>query len=120
MDKKQWKTRIKKACIQAGTYKPFFDHIIDTLADILEKRDHANEQFLASGNNPVISHTNKAGATNLVKNPLLQAVNELNASALNYWRELGLTPAGLRKIDESALKDQKKDAFADALSKIIG
>lgn len=120
MTQKRWKAKIKKACIEAGTYKPFFDNVIDTLADILEKRDRANEQFLTSGNNPVISHTNKAGAKNLVKNPLLQTVTELNTSALAYWRDLGLTPAGLKKIDDSALKPQRKDAFSDALSAIIG
>lgn len=119
MEKKKWKAKIKKACNEAGTYQPFFDSVIDTLADILEKRDRANDLFLASGNNPVISHTNKAGATNLVKNPLLQAVNELNASALTYWRDMGLTPAGLKKIDDSALKNTQKDAFTDTLSKLF-
>lgn len=93
--------------------------MIDTLSDILEKRDRANEQFMASGNNAVISHTNKAGATNLTKNPLLQAVTELNASALSYWRDLGLTPAGLKKINDSALKNVKKDNFTETLSKLF-
>lgn len=119
MTKKQWKTKIKKSCTEAGVYQPIFDHVIDTLADILEKRDKANEQFENSGANAVISHVNKAGAKNLIKNPLLVAVNDLNSTALAYWRELGLTPAGLKKIDDSALKVKKKDAFSETLGKLF-
>lgn len=119
MTKKRWKTKIKKACIEAGTYQPFFDSVIDTLADILDKRDRANEKFEEEGSEPVIEYTNKAGATNTVKNPLLQTINELNANALTYWRDLGLTPAGLKKIDETALKYKPKDTFTDTLSKLF-
>lgn len=112
-----WKRRIRKACEDAGTYEPHFDYVIETLAGILENRDKAQKQFKDSGANPVIAHTNKGGATNLVKNPALIAINDCNQQALAYWRDLGLTPAGLKKIRGEA-GEQKKSALAMALDEM--
>lgn len=120
MKRRTWEKRIKEACKAAGTYKPFFDNVICTLAGILEKRDEAEEYYEESGGTPVVEYTNKNGSTNMVKNPALVVWDDLNKSALVYWKDLGLTPAGLKKIDDTALKNQKKDAFADALSNILG
>lgn len=118
MTKRAWKFKIKKACEDAGTYRPYFDSVITTLADILEKRDKAQEQFEKSGGNAIIKHTNKSGATNLEQNPALRLINDLNRDALQYWRDLGLTPAGLKKINESAMQKQKTSALAEALRAI--
>lgn len=113
--KRTWVRKIRKACQEAGTYRPFFDITIATLADIMEMRDDAMEQYLASGAKPVVVHTNKAKERNLVKNPALIAVDDLNKTALAYWRDLGLTPAGLKRISEDAMKVQKTSALAEAL-----
>ena len=118
MKKKTWKSRIKSACTAAGTYRPFFDPVIDTLAGILEKRDAAEESYKKSGGNAMIRHTNKAGAVNVELNPALRLVNDLNRDALAYWRDLGLTPAGLKRINESAVKKPKASALAEALKSI--
>ena len=58
---------------------------------------------------PLIEYTNKNGTTNMIKNPLLTLLNDLDRDALAYWRDLGLTPAGLRKINEKAVQPRKKD-----------
>lgn len=107
MKKKSWKSRIKSACMEAGTYRPYFDQAIDTLAGIMENRDKAQEYYERSGSEPVVMYTNKANEKNLVKNPILVMVSDLNAQALTYWRDLGLTPAGLKKINEDAMKKQR-------------
>lgn len=120
MKERTWAKRIKDACVEAGTYKPYFDNVIITLARILEKRDEAEEYYQEQGGEPIVKYVNKSGAENMVTNPALSLWDNLNKSALAYWRDLGLTPAGLKKIDNTALKSQKKDAFADALSNIIG
>lgn len=120
MKKKTWKTRIKAACKDAGTYKPFFDSVIDTLAGIMEMRDNALEKFEQSGGNTIVKHTNKGGSTNIVKNPALVVIMDCNAQALAYWRDLGLTPAGLKRIDESGMKKPKGNALAEALRSIGG
>lgn len=115
MKKATWKNRIIESCRAAGTYREFFLPVIDTLASILEKRDDAQEMFVKSGGNVIVRHTNKAGATNLEQNPALRLVNDLNRDALAYWRDLGLTPAGLKKIDEEAMKPKKQNTLDKVL-----
>lgn len=116
MKKRTWKVRIRAATKGAGTYREFFDPVIDTLAGILEKRDLAEEEYQKAGGKALIRHTNKAGATNVELNPSLRLVNDLNRDALAYWRDLGLTPAGLRKIDEAAMRPQKRSGLAEILA----
>ena len=99
-----WQRRIKTACEQAGTYRPYFDSVIITLAGILERRDIALKQFEESGGQVMVTHINKGGAENLEQNPALRAINDMNRDALAYWRDLGLTPAGLKRINEDNLK----------------
>lgn len=115
MTAKRWKTKIKKACIEAGTYRPCFDAVIATLADILEKRDDAQELFIESGGNTIVMQTNKGGNDYIAKNPALVIVDDLNKTALSYWRDLGLTPKGLKAIDDKAMKPQKTDALTEVL-----
>lgn len=115
MDKEAWKAKIEAACEAAGTYRPYFESVIDTLAGVMEMRDDAQEKFEASGGSSVVKHTNKGGASNIVKNPALVVIMDCNAQALAYWRDLGLTPAGLKKIDEQALRKQKRSSMSDLL-----
>ena len=118
MKAESWKEKIVDACKKAGTYQDCFDSVIDSLALILQRRDEADEQFVKLGGSPIIKYTNKGGATNPSKNPALILWDELNKSALAYWRDLGLTPAGLKKINESALNTKKKDSLTEALLSI--
>lgn len=117
MTKRQWKNQIKKACEAAGTYQEFFDCVIDTLAGILETRDRAQEQFEETGCSPIVKHTNKGGATNIVKNPALVVIMDCDAQALAYWRDLGLTPMGLKRLGEKRLINKNNSGgLADALA----
>ncbi len=104
MEKKKWKTKIKKAVVEVGTYKPAFDAVIDALAEILEKRD---EVYLAYDGKPIVEHTNSHGETNRMKNPALMLWDDFNKTAITYWRELGMTPAGLKKLTEASFSDGK-------------
>lgn len=119
MNKAEWKNLIIDASTQAGTYRPFFDAVIDTLAGILERRDLALETFEKMGGNVIVKHTNKGGSTNLEQNPALRLVNDLNRDALAYWRDLGLTPSGLKKLNDGAMKpEEHKRDFGDILADI--
>lgn len=118
MTKKEWKSKIKRQCKKAGTYKAFFDTAIDELAQILEIRDAAMAEFVANGNNPVVSHTNKAGHTNIVKNPALAVINEQNQQALAYWRDLGLTPKGYKILTGEGIEEKKGGTFETMLEKL--
>lgn len=103
MTRLKWAKRITEACKAAGTYRDYFTDVIETLADILARRDAAQTVFKKSGGNVLVYHTNKAGQTNMEQNPALRMVNDLNRDALSYWRDLGLTPAGLKRINEAAM-----------------
>lgn len=118
MTKNTWKKRIEQACRDAGTYKPFYDDTIDTLAGILENRDKAQKQFKAMDSNPVVMHTNKGGNTNIVKNPALVIINEMNMQALQYWRELGLTAKSFQQLEKAGAITKSEKTLDDLLGKI--
>lgn len=108
-----WKRRITAASKEAGTYQPHFENMIDTLAQILEDRDGARKQFVEAGSQPVVEENGR-----LRKNPMLVMVNELNTTALQYWRDLGLTPAGFKRLGESLAKPEKKESLESILSNL--
>ena len=97
MKKTAWIKKIKETAVEAGTYKPYFDEIINTLGGILENRDIAEKELKGV----------QLAADGLHRNPLAVIWNDLNKTALSYWRELGLTPAALKKLDEEKPKEQK-------------
>lgn len=119
MTKQKWKNQIKKACEAAGTYQPYFDNVILTLAGILETRDKAQKMYDDNGGKPVIEYTNKGGATNTVKNPALVVIMDCDSQALAYWRDLGLTPAGLKRLGEKGLINKDNSGgLAGALAEL--
>lgn len=116
MNKSEWVERIKCSCKQANTYAEWCDDVIESLATILELRDAAKEQYDRLGAQPIVKYTNKGGNTNPTKNPALILWNDLNSSALAYWRELGLTPSGFKKLTgDPPAKDYKKTGIAAIL-----
>lgn len=117
MTKGTYTKRIINAMKDAGTYQPQFSGVIDTLAGILENRDRAQAQYKEMKFRPVISHTNKSGAVNLVKNPALVIITELNAQALQYWRELGLTSKAYKAMGQGAF-NKTDSSFEEVLSNI--
>lgn len=117
MKKNAWKRRIIEATKEAGTYKPAFTQVIDSLAEILEQRDSAYMQFLESGGQACIEKITDRGSRNIGKNPRLLVWDDLNRTALAYWRELGLSPAALRKASSETMEKQN-DVFTMLLEKI--
>lgn len=117
MKKADWKKIIENSCVSIGTYKAEYDSVIDTLAGIMEIRDAAETQYQESGAEPVVEYTNKAGHTNLRKNPALQVINDCNSEALAYWRDLGLTPSGFKKLD-GVVVQKKGGTFEEVLADI--
>ncbi len=118
MTAKQWKTKIKKQLSALDQKQEGYRPVIDTLADILEQRDNVYIRYCEEGSSPVCAYTNKAGATNTTKNPLLVLWDDLNKSALAYWRELGLTPSSYKKITGAAPEREKQKGLAAVLSSL--
>lgn len=115
----EWKKRITRDVKAAGTYQKYFGSVIDTLSAILARRDDAEALFIASGGNILVKHTNKGGATNIEQNPALRLINDLNRDALAYWRDLGLTPAGYKRLNLEAAQAKSNDGFEKILSQLI-
>lgn len=120
MKKSAWKKRITEQCKAAGTYRDYFLPAIETLASILERRDEAQAIFEETGSEIIVTRTNNAGAINREQNPVIRLINDLNRDALTYWRDLGLTPAGLKKIDENSMKQKKQSSLAEVLMDLGG
>lgn len=118
MTKNKWKTLILEQMTALGVQKDAYSSAVETLAGILEQRDKTFREFQACGGKSVIQYTNKGGSTNMTKNPLLVLWDELNKSALAYWRELGLTPSSYKKMTGDAPKREKTGGLAEALKNI--
>lgn len=119
MNRKKWKSVIKQACIDANTYEVHFDSVIDSLAGILQVRDEAEAQYDMEGRQPTIDQANVAGGSKKVKNPLLTVIMDSNTQALAYWRDLGLTPAGLKKLNADAIKEKRDGGLEKLLTKVL-
>ena len=117
-DKAQEKIRkdIIKKMKEVGTYNVSFIYTINVLAKVLMDYETTTEQFAKTGGSIVIKHTNKNGSTNIVKNPLYLALEKLRDDTIAYSRELGLTPAGLKRINQDGNKPEKKSKLEQILS----
>lgn len=118
MRARTYEKRIVADMKAVGTYKPEFDKTIKELARIYEDIDDAREKFEKTGGNFVIKHTNKNGSTNLIKNPIYLAIEGMQSRALAYNRELGLTPAGLKKIKGRDSDDGSSSGLMEALKSL--
>lgn len=115
MTKTKYKDIILAQLQQLGTYESAYDNVIESLAAILEQRDKTMKEFKATGGRSIIEYTNKGGATNTVKNPLLVMWDDQNKTALAYWKELGLTPSSYKKITGEAPKKSEKKGLANII-----
>ncbi len=114
MDKTSWKARIISALEEIGMNKPQFSLVVDTLAEILEQRDKAFAEFLESGAKSCIVKTSDRGAQNISKNPQLLIWMDLNDTCLQYWKELCLSPASLKRLSVEA-QNADKGSILEAL-----
>lgn len=104
------KEELKKMMEQVGTYNESFDITISMCARTIEDYEKTLDQFERSGGNVVISYTNKNGSKNPIKNPLYQAIEYMRKDILAYLRDLGLTPSGLKKINQDSFSGEVKDS----------
>ena len=119
MSKTKWKNLIKKQLTALGLQNDAYGSTVESLAAILEQRDKTFEEFQQNGGKSVIEYTNKGGSTNMTKNPLLVLWDDLNKTALAYWRELGLTPSSYKKLTGTGAKqEESKKGLAAALASI--
>lgn len=115
MPKITWRKKIKDACVAAGTYQPYFDDVIESLAHILEQRDELDRLYQYDDEFAVVEN-NRNGR---IINPLITGWADLNKQALQFWKELGLTPQSLKKMNDDMLKKKKDAKSGNSLLKLL-
>ena len=118
MTERGYRSDIKQKCIALGVWREEFEKSQKRLAKIYCRIDKVEELFIKSGESFIIKVTNNKGATNTARNPFIAELDILYDQALTYEKELGLTPAALKKINESAIKDKKDSPMAE-LAKVL-
>jgi len=111
--------KITKSNMSAiGTYKPQFDPTIRVYAETKQQYNLLMEQFSESGCKVTEEYTNKAGATNIRKTAIYLALETIRKDLISHEGILGLTPAGLRRINDGMKGHKKKSGLAEVLSGI--
>lgn len=110
MKKEEWKKRLEDQIRAEGLYKSSFDITIEILSEILEERDEVYRQYLKK-REAVVDVTTDRGSVNKRPNPLLNQWKDLNSSALQYIKELGLSPAGAKKIKGETPAESKPNGL---------
>lgn len=118
MTERGYLVKINKAMRAADTYQEIYTEVIKTLAAVLAERDHIYEQYVKEGSEPLVDVLTDRGSPQRRPNPLLDQWNKLNQTALSYWKELGLTPAGLKKLNDEATKEPKMSPLDSVLAKL--
>lgn len=81
-----------------GVYKPEFDLTIDIYSGLIEQYQQLEKDFKKSKFKVV----EKTGySDNSKKSPMVNTLESLRKDILAYSNALGLTPAGLKKINDS-------------------
>ncbi len=119
MTAKQWKKAIEEQMKIDDDYLPSFDITIKILSEMLEERDRIYQAYIEGGANPVFEFQSSGGNSNPKPNPLWKQWQEINTSALLYLRDLGLTAAGLRKL-QGQLPDKPAKSCEEIMRQIRG
>jgi P27 family predicted phage terminase small subunit len=86
--------KIKKAL--GERYDPSDDELINLYCETFEFYQRLRDEI--ENSDLLIEHTNKAGATNLVKNPLSIELTKTVQTLNNLLKSLGLTAAQRKKV----------------------
>lgn len=110
---KGFREKIRARCRTVGTYKAEFEPLISRLAEYYLRQKQLDELYQSTGGQPMVK---LKGANVAVKNPVLDEFDRLGKLILDLERELGLTPAALKRINEAAMaQKQSADPLSAAL-----
>lgn len=98
-----------------GTYKQEFSPAITRYAEMRVQFEILMQQWYESGCKITEKYTNKSGATNNRKTALYLSIESLRRELTDMEQLFGLTPAGLKRINNKGLGDKKKSPLAEAL-----
>lgn len=113
--KRAVENEVKRKMKELGTYKKEYDQIIKIYAGMLFQYQIFEQQFEESGFRITEQYTNKAGATNERKVPLLTAMESLRKDIAAYSDRLCLNP---KALDNVTAEKNGKSTLASVLSKL--
>lgn len=119
MTERSYLNDIKRKCVALGVWRDEFERVQKRLAKVYVRIDDVEAKYTGSGSQPVITHKNNKGSENIMRNPFLVELDTLYDQALAYEKELGLTAAALKKINESALHARESSPLAGVF-KVLG
>lgn len=112
--------KIEKATVKSmeilQTYRPQFMPTIKAYAQMRRQFDCLWKEFSEGGYQTTEAYTNKNGNTNIRKTAIYLSIETLRRDIVNYENILGLTPAGLKKINKEMETKKKKDALGEAIA----
>ena len=98
-----------------GVYKKEFEPVLKVYAQLREQYDELTERFEFSGFN--YSEDTAQGSK---KHPIVTTLESLRKDILSYAGQLGLTPAGLKRINDASMQKEKSSPLSDALRVLSG
>lgn len=101
-----------------GTWKKEFAPVVKRYAQLRVEFDLTYAEWVTSGAKKTEPYTNKAGATNIRRTALSLEIEKMRAELLVMENELGLTPQGLRRINDEMKNKAKKSKLAEVLEKL--
>ena len=96
--------RTKKNMQALGTYKPEFDMTISIYCSLIEQYQSLEANFKKNEFNV----EEKTGANGLKRSPIIGTLETLRKDILSYSNALGLTPSGLKKLNDEMNKNKKE------------
>lgn len=118
MTERQYQMDIKRKCAALGVWRDEFERTQRRLAKVYMRIDAVEQLFTESGSAYVVEYTNNKGQTNAARSPYIAELDILYEQALTCERELGLTAAALRRINEGALHARESSPLED-LKKVL-
>lgn len=118
---KGFRMKIREACRGVGSYREEFEELIGRLAEMYCRLNEAKRQWREAGSPFYITQVNKGGNEYFAKHPLLAEIDDTSDTVLSMEKELGLTPAAIKKINEAAIgkkAPEQDDPLVAALGRL--
>lgn len=97
----------KQNMITLGVYKPEFENTINIYSGLIEQYMALEKEFKKSK----FTVVEKTGySDNAKKAPIVATLESLRKDILQYSNALGLTPSGLKKINDEMRQEKKKES----------
>lgn len=118
---KRWKAirqKVVRHMKNLGVYDANYGTSIDVYADLLLQYEILNKEWERQGFKVEEEYTNKAGATNMRKIPVVTAIEKLRVDLARYSDMLGLNPKSYESMKVEKEETSTLDKVLGEISKI--